>query len=96
MILTTNFDRLMERALEEAWIPPRVLSRTGATGAFNPLPHAGADVRERVDLGRVEEDLAVSIREGDPAGLVQGQRSGSGSVLARTSRSSACQRYPPP
>ena len=51
--MTTNFDRLMERALEEAGIPPQVLSRTEATGAINPLPHAGADVRERIDLGRV-------------------------------------------
>lgn len=44
VILTTNFDRLMERALEEAGVPPQVLSRPEVTAAITPLPHAGVTV----------------------------------------------------
>lgn len=44
VILTTNFDRLMERALEEAGVPPQVLSRPERTAAITPLPHAGVTV----------------------------------------------------
>lgn len=44
VILTTNFDRLMERALEEAGIPPQVVSSPHGVAAMTPLPHAGVTV----------------------------------------------------
>lgn len=44
VILTTNFDRLMERALEEVGVPPQVLSRPEGTAAMTPLQHAGVTV----------------------------------------------------
>ncbi|MFD8597557.1 SIR2 family protein [Kitasatospora sp. NPDC059646] len=40
VILTTNFDRLMERALEEVGISPQVVSRPEQIDAIKPLPHS--------------------------------------------------------
>lgn len=40
VILTTNFDRLIERALEDVGLPPQVLSRPEAIAGLTPLPHA--------------------------------------------------------
>jgi hypothetical protein len=37
VILTTNFDRLMERALEEAGIPPQVVSSPQGVAGMTPL-----------------------------------------------------------
>lgn len=44
VIVTTNFDRLMERALDEAGVPPQVVSRPEAVAGLTPLPHARATV----------------------------------------------------
>jgi hypothetical protein len=40
VILTTNFDRLLERALEEVGISPQVISRESDLHGMAPLPHA--------------------------------------------------------
>ena len=44
VVVTTNFDRLMERALEDAGIPPQVVSRPEAVVGLTPLPHAPVTV----------------------------------------------------
>jgi hypothetical protein len=44
VIITTNFDRLTERALEEAGVPPQVVSRPEAVAGITPLSHAKATV----------------------------------------------------
>jgi hypothetical protein len=44
VVLTTNFDRLMERALEDAGVPPQVAARPEAVAGLTPLPHARATV----------------------------------------------------
>lgn len=40
VILTTNFDRLMEKALEDVGVSPQVLARAEAVAGLTPLPHA--------------------------------------------------------
>lgn len=40
VILTTNFDRLMERALEGVGLSPQVVSRPEQIDAIKPLPHS--------------------------------------------------------
>lgn len=42
VILTTNFDRLIEKALEDAGVPPQVLTRPESVPGLTPLPHAPA------------------------------------------------------
>ncbi len=44
VILTTNFDRLTEKALEDAGVPPQVLTRPEAVVGLTPLPHAPVTV----------------------------------------------------
>lgn len=44
VIVTTNFDRLMERALEEVGVSPQVISRPEATSGMAPLAHSSATV----------------------------------------------------
>jgi hypothetical protein len=44
VILTTNFDRLMERALEEAGVPPQVVSSPAVVAGMTPLQHAHVTV----------------------------------------------------
>jgi hypothetical protein len=44
VILTTNFDRLTERALEEAGVSPQVLHRPEQLTGATPLAHARATV----------------------------------------------------
>ncbi len=44
VILTTNFDRLMERALEEAGVPPQVVSSPAGVTGMTPLQHAQVTV----------------------------------------------------
>ena len=44
VIVTTNFDRLVERALEDAGVPPQVVSRVDAVRGVTPLAHARATV----------------------------------------------------
>jgi len=55
VILTTNFDRLTERALEAAGVPPQVIARPEAVAGMAPLAHAPATVvklhGDYLDLG---------------------------------------------
>ena len=44
LILTTNFDRLMETALAEAGVPAQVIARADAIAGMAPLQHARATV----------------------------------------------------
>jgi hypothetical protein len=44
VIVTTNFDRLMERALEEAGVPPQVVASPQSLAGMTPLQHAGVTV----------------------------------------------------
>jgi hypothetical protein len=44
VVLTTNFDRLMEQALEEEGVHPQVVSRPEAVAGMKPLAHASATV----------------------------------------------------
>ncbi len=44
VVLTTNFDRLLEKALEDAGVSPQILSRPEAVAGLTPLPHAPATV----------------------------------------------------
>lgn len=44
VVLTTNFDRLTERALEDVGVSPQVISHTGALAGMAPLQHAAATV----------------------------------------------------
>jgi hypothetical protein len=44
LILTTNFDHLMETALAEAGVPPQVIARADAIPGMAPLQHARATV----------------------------------------------------
>lgn len=55
VIVTTNFDRLMEQALDEAGVSPQVISRPDAVAGMQPLAHARATVikihGDYLDLG---------------------------------------------
>lgn len=44
VVLTTNFDRLMEQALEQVGIQPQIISRPEAVAGMKPLAHAPATV----------------------------------------------------
>src|SRR5665213_1909351 len=44
LILTTNFDRLIERALDAVGITPQVVARTEVIAGMTPLPHAPVTV----------------------------------------------------
>ena len=44
VIITTNFDRLMERALDEAGVVPTVIASSDAIQGATPLPHATCTV----------------------------------------------------
>lgn len=44
VIITTNFDRLMEQALEAAGVSAQVVSRPGAVHGMTPLVHAPATI----------------------------------------------------
>jgi hypothetical protein len=44
IVLTTNFDRLMEKSLEEAGVPPTVISTTDHINGARPLSHTRCTV----------------------------------------------------
>jgi len=109
VILTTNFDRLMERALEEAGVLPQVLSRPKAAGTITPLPHAGVTVvklhgdyadllmRNTVDeLGEYPKEWnALLARIFDEYGLViSGWSAESDTALVAAMEKIASRRYP--
>jgi len=43
-ILTTNFDRLIERALDQAGVAPQVIASSGAIAGMTPMVHAPTTV----------------------------------------------------
>lgn len=109
VILTTNFDRLMERALEEAGVLPQVLSRPEAADTITPLPHASVTVvklhgdyadllmRNTVDeLGEYPEEWnALLARIFDEYGLViAGWSAESDTALVAAMEKIASRRYP--
>lgn len=65
VIITTNFDRLMEQALETEGVAPQVIARPEAVAGMQPLPHASATViklhGDYKDLGSLNtpEELAA-------------------------------------
>lgn len=65
VIVTTNFDRLMEQALEGEGVAPQVIARPEAVAGMEPLPHAPATViklhGDYKDLGSLNtpEELAT-------------------------------------
>ena len=44
VILTTNFDRLIERALDQAGVAPQVIASSGAISGMTPMVHAPTTV----------------------------------------------------
>jgi hypothetical protein len=50
LILTTNFDHLMEDALTAAGVPPQVIARPDAIGGMAPIQHARVTAADRADL----------------------------------------------
>jgi hypothetical protein len=109
VILTTNFDRLLERALEEAGIPPQVLHRPEQLTAATPLAHARASViklhgdyadldqRNTADeLAQYPEALAAYLRRVlDEYGLIISGWSADWDIaLARCLEEAPARRYP--
>lgn len=64
VIITTNFDRLMEQALEAVGVSPQVISRPEAVNGMAPLAHSGATViklhGDYRDLGTRNTPLELS------------------------------------
>jgi SIR2-like domain len=109
VILTTNFDRLTERALEDAGVPPQVLHRPEQLSSATPLAHARvtviklhgdyADLEQRntVDeLAEYPQDLAAYVgRVLDEYGLiVSGWSAEWDTALVRTLEETRSRRYP--
>lgn len=65
VIVTTNFDRLMEQALEAAGVSPQVISRPEAINGMAPLAHSPATVIELhgdyKDLGTRNTPVELSV-----------------------------------
>lgn len=64
VIITTNFDRLTERALSAAGIEPQVISRPDAVAGMRPLAHAPATVvklhGDYKDIGSLNTEAELS------------------------------------
>jgi SIR2-like domain len=68
VIVTTNFDRLIERALEDAGVPPQVISRSETAAGFTPLQHARITVlKANGDYADLEMRNTVEELEAYPA-----------------------------
>lgn len=71
VIITTNFDRLTERALEEAGVTPTIISTTDQLVGAIPLAHSGATViklhGDYLDtrIRNTEQELAAYDKEMD-------------------------------
>jgi hypothetical protein len=71
VIVTTNFDRLVERALAEANVPYQVVSRPEAVTGLTPLPHASVTVIKlhgdyaELDMRNTVEELGTYPAEWD-------------------------------
>lgn len=109
VILTTNFDRLLERALEDAGVPPQVVSRPEAVAGLTPLPHAAVTV-VKLHGDYADLDMRNTVDELDtyPAGwetllarvtdeyglLISGWSGEWDSALVRGLESTRQRRYP--
>jgi hypothetical protein len=109
VILTTNFDRLTERALEDAGAPPQVLHRPEQLASATPLAHAKvtviklhgdyADLEQRNtdnELAEYPEALAAYLgRVLDEYGLiVSGWSAEWDTALVRALEEMRSRRYP--
>jgi SIR2-like domain len=109
VILTTNFDRLTERALEDAGVPPQVLHRPDQLASATALAHAKvtviklhgdyADLEQRNtadELAEYPEALAAYIgRVLDEYGLiVSGWSAEWDTALVRALEETRSRRYP--
>lgn len=72
VILTTNFDRLTERALQEVGISPQVVSRPDQIKGIKPLPHSQVTViKLHGDYADLEQRNTVDELETYPDELQQ-------------------------
>lgn len=109
VILTTNFDRLIERALDQAGVAPQVIVSSGAINGMTPLVHAPITViklngdylsfgqRNTPDeLGQYpEETTALLARVFDEYGLlVVGWSAEYDKALVEALESAPSRRYP--
>lgn len=109
VVLTTNFDRLLERALEDVGVPPQVLHRPEELASATPLAHARvtviklhgdyADLEQRNtadELAAYPEALAAYLRRVlDEYGLIVSGWSGEwDSALVRALEETSPRRYP--
>ncbi|MFK0174217.1 SIR2 family protein [Streptomyces sp. NPDC090306] len=70
VILTTNFDRLTERALQEVGISPQVISRPDQIRGMKPLPHSQVTViKLHGDYADLEQRNTVDELESYPEEL---------------------------
>lgn len=98
VIITTNFDRLMEKAFEEVGVTPTVISTTDQLGGALPLAHSGATViklhgdyldtrikNTELELGAYDTKLdRILDRIFDEYGLIVSGWSGDWDVALRT------------
>lgn len=109
VIVTTNFDRLMEQALDAVGIAPQVIARPKAVNGMKPLAHAPATVikvhGDYLDLGSrntpaeldqyPEEWVTLLARVFDEYGLiVSGWSAAWDTALVRLIESTPNRRYP--
>lgn len=109
VIVTTNFDRLMEQALDAVGIAPQVIARPEAVNGMKPLAHAPATVikvhGDYLDLGSrntpaeldqyPEEWVTLLARVFDEYGLiVSGWSAEWDTALIRLIESTPNRRYP--
>lgn len=70
LILTTNFDRLIERVLEEAGISPQVIHRVEQIESATPLPHSRCTVvKLHGDYADLEQRNTIDELSTYPPGL---------------------------
>ena len=109
VILTTNFDRLVERALDQAGVAPQVIASSGAIAGMTPIVHAPTTVvklhgdylslglRNTPDeLARYPEEIrALLDRVFDEYGLiVVGWSAEYDTALVKALESAPSRRYP--
>lgn len=109
VIITTNFDRLMEQALDGAGVAPQVIARPEAVNGMKPLTHAQATVikihGDYLDLGSrntpseldqyPEEWTTLLARVLDEYGLiVSGWSAEWDTALVKLMESTPNRRYP--
>ncbi len=75
VIVTTNFDRLMEQALDAVGVSPQVISRPEAVNGMAPLAHSNATViklhGDYRDLGTRNTPAELSVYPAEWTGLLE-------------------------